>query len=273
VTSRRPDITGTLVESGLEVDVGAMSLPESRHLLFKLLPSKYAGLSADPEQVSVVDQLCKLLDGLPLAILLAAALIQQTMRTFDEALELLTEKRKLLMDWPLPNDAVASLPLAMLWEANIASLPDAARRMLQVMAFLDPDNIQEEMLLDEKVRKLHDVLPADRETYLHCLRSLSSHSLIRRDRSMLCVHRLVQDATIFRMDKEHLRNALDAAVDLIWTTFPKQSQNGLLMSSVLHLAQSYLPHVEALGKRYHEFLDSVKYKSLHLAELAYYCSW
>ncbi|KAH6617434.1 hypothetical protein F5144DRAFT_633667, partial [Chaetomium tenue] len=220
VTSRRPNITGTLVESGLDID--------------------------------------------------------QTMRTFDEMLKLLTEKRELLMRWPLPTDAVASLPLAMLWEADIASLPDAARSMLQVMAFLDPDNIQEEMLLDEKVLELHEVLwllPADRETYLHCLRSLSNYSLIRRDRSMLCVHRLVQDATIFRMDQEDLRNALDAAVDLIWTVFPKQSQNGLLMSSVLHLAQNYLPHVEALGKRYHQLAASVNYKSLHLAELAYYCSW
>ncbi|KAH6847435.1 hypothetical protein B0I37DRAFT_430992 [Chaetomium sp. MPI-CAGE-AT-0009] len=249
VTSRRPDITGTLVESGKDIAVPAMSVVESRHLLFKLLPPEYASLSADLEQVSVVDQFCELLNGLPLAIVLAAAFIQQTMRPFDETLKLLTEKRELLMRWPLPNDAVASLPLGMLWEANIASLPDAARRVLQVMAFLDPDGIQEEMLLDERVLNLHDVLPANRKAYLHCLGSLSSYSLIHRDRSMLCVHRLVQDATILRMGQEDLRNALDAAVDLIWTTFPRQSENGLLMSSVLHLTQSYLPHVEALAKR------------------------
>ncbi|KAK3366653.1 hypothetical protein B0T24DRAFT_596567 [Lasiosphaeria ovina] len=142
----------------------------------------------------------------------------------------------------MPNDAVASLPLAMLWEANIASLPDEARTMLQVMDFLDPDNVYQDMLLDERVVEQHtNVLPADRETYLHCLRNLSEYSLIRRDRSMLCVHRL--------------------------------SEHGLLMSSVVHLAQSFLPHVEALGKRYHEFAKTVDCRSLHLAELMYTCSW
>ena len=67
--------------------------------------------------------------------------------------------------------------------------------------------------------------------------------------------------------------AFDAAVDLIWTVFPKQDKNGLLMSSVLDKAQNYLPHVEALGSRYREIGSSIDYKSLHLATLIYDCSW
>ena len=273
VTSRRPDVTGTLLQKGVEIDIGALPLCESRSLMFKLLPSKYAHLSTDPAHISIVDQLCKLLDGLPLAIVLTVALIQQTMRSLDETLKLLTEKRELLMRWPLPKDATASLPLAMLWEANIANLPDNARTLLQVLAFLDPDKVQEEMFLDNRVSALHTALPQDHESYLHCLRNLSGYSLVRRDHAMLCVHRLVQQATILRMNHEDLRASFDAAVDLIWTVFPQQSRNGLLMSSFLHVAQGYLPHVEALGSRYREVGSLINFKSMHLAELTYYCSW
>lgn len=277
VTSRRPEVTGTLLYNSIEIDVGALHLFETRKLLFELLPSKYADLSTNPEQVSIADQICQLLDGLPLAVVLAAGFMKQTQRSscsLAETLKLLTEKRELLMEWNLSSKATASLPLGMLWEANIASLPESSRTLLQIMAFLDPDKVQEEMFLDSRVSTLHNALLPDHESYLYCLRSLSKYCLVRRDNAMVSVHQLVQQATIHRMDpKTDLPAAFDAAVDLIWTLFPRQSRNGLLMSSVLHVAQDYLPHVEALGSRYREFGRSIGYKSQHLAELIYDCSW
>lgn len=276
VTSRRPEITLTLLQNSVEIDVGALPLSETRNLLFELLPSKYANLSANPDQVVIADQICKLLDGLPLAVVLTASLMRQTLRSscsLAETLKLLTEKPGVLMRWNPSNNATASHPLNMLWEVNIASLPESSRTLLQIMAFLDPDKVQEEMFLDSRVATLHNALPSDDESYLHCLRSLSEHCLIRRDNATIRVHRLVQQATIHRLGPmTDLPVAFNAAVNLIWSLFARKSKNSLLVSSASREAQDYLPHIEALVSRYTEFGRPIGYKSLYLAELIFYCS-
>lgn len=276
VTSRRPEVTLTLLQNSVEIDVGALPLSETRNLLFELLPSKYAKLSANPDQIIIADQICKLLDGMPLAVVLTASLMRQTLRSswsLAETLKLLTENPGVLMRWNLTNNATASRPLNMLWEDNIASLPESSRALLQVMAFFDPDKVREEMFLDNRVAKLHNGLPSDYESYLHCLRSLSEHCLVRRDNITIRVHQLVQQATIHRLEPTtDLPAAFHAAVNLIWTLFDGKSKNSLLVSSASHEAQNYLPHVEALVSRYTEFDRSIGYKSLYLAELIFYCS-
>lgn len=275
-TSRLPEVTGALLQISVEIDVGARPLSETRNLLFELLPSKYADLSANPDQVIIADQICKLLDGLPLAVVLTASLMRQTLRSSSslaETLKLLTENPGVLMRWNLSVNTTASRPLNMLWEANIASLPDSSRTLLQIMAFLDPDKVQEEMFLDSRVVTLHNALPSDYESYLHSLRSLSEHCLVRRDNAMIRVHRLVQQAMIHRLEPTmDLPAAFDTAVDLIWTLFARKPKSSLLVSSVSHEAQDYLPHAEALVSRYTEFGRSLGYKSVYLAELIFYCS-
>lgn len=203
MTSRRPEVTLTLYHSSVEIDVGALPLSETRNLLFELLPSKYANLSANPDQAIIADQICQLLDGLPLAVVLTASLMRQTLRSscsLAETLKLLTEKPGVLMRWNLHSNATASRPLNMLWEADIASLPESSRALFQVLAFLDPERVQEEMFLDSRVAALHNGLPSDYESYLHCLRNLSEHCLVRRDNATIRVHRLVQQATIHRLE-------------------------------------------------------------------------
>lgn len=276
MTSRRPEVTLTLFHNSVEIDVGALPLSETRNLLFELLPSKYANLSANPDQAIIADQICQLLDGLPLAVVLTASLMRQTLRSscsLAETLKLLTEKPGVLMRWNLHSNATASRPLNMLWEADIASLPESSRALFQVLAFLDPERVQEEMFLDSRVAALHNGLPSDYESYLHCLRNLSEHCLVRRDNATIRVHRLVQQATIHRLEPmTDLPAAFHVAVNLIWTLFDGTSKNSLLVSSASHEAQNYLPHVEALVSRYTEFGRSIGYKYLYLAELIFYCS-
>lgn len=276
MTSRRPEVTLTLFHNSVEIDVGALPLSETRNLLFELLPSKYANLSANPDQAIIADQICQLLDGLPLAVVLTASLMRQTLRSscsLAETLKPLTEKPGVLMRWNLHSNATASRPLNMLWEADIASLPESSRALFQVLAFLDPERVQEEMFLDSRVAALHNGLPSDYESYLHCLRNLSEHCLVRRDNATIRVHRLVQQATIHRLEPmTDLPAAFHVAVNLIWTLFDGTSKNSLLVSSASHEAQNYLPHVEPLVSRYTEFGRSIGYKSLYLAELIFYCS-
>jgi hypothetical protein len=54
------------------------------------------------------------------------------------------------------------------------------------------------------------------------------------------------------MDAETQRKVFDVAVDLIWSVFPKQTEQGLLMSDVWDNCQSYMPHAESLEARFHE---------------------
>lgn len=262
-------IYSTIIDHSYEV--AALSKSESRNLLLRTLPESYD--TRDASAADAVDGICKLLGGLPLAIMLTSAFIQHTMRTFEEALQLLTEKRDWLQSWPSTEGAREILPLNMLWEANLASLPIDALNLLQVMAFLDPDSIGEDILCSPEIHKSSLKLPENDLAYLMALSSLSNYSLIRRDRSSFCIHRLLQDVTTQRMDEKTLQNSFETAVQVIWSIFPKQSAEGLLMSSQWLQCQNYLAHVEALELRFREIFHRLSSTPLPLAELTYFCSW
>lgn len=228
VTSRNPGVCLDLVDDSIEVS--AMSLAESTSLLVELLPPNLRAISA--EQSSIVIEICKMFDGLPLAMLLAASFIRKTLRTsLHETLKHLTEKRDFLLQYELPHN---SLSLNMLWGANISRLSKDALNILQIMSLLDADNFGEEMMFDEEIKRLDVSLPRNELEYFKAVDGLSDFSLIRRrDDSSLCVHRLLQDVTIQRMIATGtLQVAFGDAVLIIDALFPKQSPEGLLMSSV-----------------------------------------
>lgn len=262
-------MTSDFVEA--EHEICSMTTTESAQLLLKLLPPKYTN-----ESHIFAEKIGMLLSGLPLAISLAAGFIRQTLRTLEETLKILSRTRSLLLDWP--SDSLkgnSKYPLTVLWEANLSELPESASLLLGVMAFLDPDNIYESILRQSDFSEFSGTggqLQIESTNYLLSLRSLTNHSLVRRDATSLSVHRLVQDVTIRRMGIDARRKSFEVAVDLIWSIFPKQCEEGLLMCS-LDKCQIYMSHVESLEERYHELSRELESYPLHLAEVAYFCAW
>ncbi|KAI0416117.1 P-loop containing nucleoside triphosphate hydrolase protein [Xylaria grammica] len=270
ITSRHPQIGAALVDRDHEIR--PMSIEESKGLLYTLLPSEYQ--LRDETDAREVEMVCKLVDGLPLAIILTAGLLRETRRTLQETLQILEDKRELLLNWsPDIDDEDSSSTLTMLWEVNILSLPANALHLLQVMSFLDPDSIDEALLVNFETPTSHGVLPSDQSRFLHSIRYLFNHSMVRRDVASLSIHRLVQDVTIRRMSDAERVKMFNTAVELVWTVFPRQSEEGLLMSSLNGKCEKLLPHVESLEARFNEFSHQAECSSIHLAEIAHSCSW
>ena len=267
-TSRQPYTDRSLVDH--ELEVRQMLLEQSREFFFRLLPQNIQAWN--PEELWQAEQMCKLVNGLPLAIILATNLIRDGLATFAEILEML-KSRELLSRWSLAGSGIASeSPLAILWEANICRLRNDTLMLLRVIAFLDPDGIDETMLTNTKAQQLGDILPSEPPAIILSLRDLSDHSLIRRDTSTLSVHRLTQDATIQLMDVKTRGVAFDIAARLMWMTLPKQ-ENRMLMDSLKRTGHKYLPHIEYLKTRIWEFSLFETYRSIHFAEVAYAGSW
>ncbi|KAI0876307.1 P-loop containing nucleoside triphosphate hydrolase protein [Hypoxylon argillaceum] len=259
ITSRHPQIGATIVDD--DYDIRPMSIDESKELLYTLLPRQYQ-LGGETE-VHEAERVCKLVDGLPLAIILTAGLLRETRRTLKETSHILEQKREFLLDWsPDIDDEDSASTLTMLWEANLLSLPANSLHILQVMSFLDPDSIDEALLANFETAALYGILPSDQSSFLYSIRHLFNHSMIRRDKTSLSIHRLVQDVTIRRM-----------TVELVWAVFPRQSEEGLLMSSLNGKCETLLPHVESLEARFNEFPDKTECSPIHLAEIIHSCSW
>ena len=269
-TSRSPHIASTLMDH--DIEVLPMTIDQSIDLLSKLLPIKYQ--SAVSDEQAKAEEICRLVDGLPLAVVLIASLIREGLRTLGETLEILKKTRAPLLNWSSNSGGSSKDTLTTVWEANIARLPKDSLYLLQIMTFLDPDRVEEAMLMDGRATKLRQVLPLEPSSYLVSLQALSNFSLIRRNGSTLSIHRLVQDVTIQRMDSATRYHMFQIAVDLVWTVFPKQ-ENGLLMSSQLSSCQNYLPHVESLEAKFRDYSLSANPNSgsAQLAEVAYLCSW
>lgn len=268
VTSRRRDVAADLVMH--EHEITAMPPLGSRHLLLDLLhPSLQEQAEKD---LTVVDKICEFLDGLPLAILLTSSMIDAC-KSLSGILQRLEKSRKTLLEWSDKKKKNTPLSLMLVWEANIKNLSPDSLQLLHVMGLLDPDNFTEDMVSPEIVASQSLPLPADETSYLYALAGLSEYSLVRGDRSSICMHRLLQDVIIERMSPETLRESFNTAVQISLAVFPKQSDEGLLMSSFWLQCQKYRSHVESLELRYKQQRDRLDMHSVHFPELAYRCSW
>ncbi|KAJ3496718.1 hypothetical protein NLG97_g2459 [Lecanicillium saksenae] len=268
MTSRRRDVGSQLVLH--EHEVAALSPSDSRILLLNFLspPLRSQGL----QDIVMADKICGFLDGLPLAITLTASMICGC-QSLSSVLEKLERGRKILLEWCDTGSYATTPSLMVLWEANINDLPDSSLQLLYVMSFLDPDNFVDEMVTHEIASSSSLSLPSSEGEYLIALARLSDCSLIRRERSSLCMHRLLQDVIIERMRPETLRLVFDAAVQIVHAVFPKQPDEGLLMSSLWLQCQKYRSHVESLETRYRQQYSRLASRPIHLAELTYGCSW
>jgi tetratricopeptide (TPR) repeat protein len=185
-----------------KIELDKLPLEESmQFLLGRVGAAEEREREALPEaERQVAEQLCTLMDGLPLALDQAAAYIEQYGCTLAEYVALYQQQRVALLrlgnsvdrqDYP---DSVATTWLLSFQQVEQAS--PAAAALLRVCAFLHPDAIPEEVFLQgaaEIIPSLQAVAeePARLQAAIDILQK---HSLVRRNAEtrMLTIHRLVQ---------------------------------------------------------------------------------
>jgi hypothetical protein len=101
---------------------------------------------------------------------------------------------------------------------------------------------------------------------------LLEKELIRRDRNVLSIHRVVQEAVNYH-DVEDLQESFDVASRLVYEQFPKQLTSESLYKQ-WNVCQEYIPHGVYLSKKYSDYALSGKLKAHeYFVRLLSNCAW
>ncbi|HKY03429.1 MAG TPA: FxSxx-COOH system tetratricopeptide repeat protein [Blastocatellia bacterium] len=207
---------------------------------------------------NAASRLASELGYLPLALEQAASFILAKKARFQDyiasyrkrRLELLKESKPVAGDYP---ESVATT-----WELSfheVEKLSEAASDILRVSAFLSPDNIPFELLVEgrEQLGPFVSAALADvKEDPLainRVLEPLTRYSLIRLDSDSQTynVHRLVQEVVKERMEADAKRQRANHAVLALNQAFPSvEFENWLL-------CERLLPHAKVVARLLHEW--------------------
>lgn len=148
-------------------------------------------------------------------------------------------------------------------------LKPPARQLLELISFLDPDVIGEDLLMAASTELFSDGLQSKKSNYIEARSELLQSSLVYRDKQMqqVSVHRLVQDAILTTMDYETKELMFGQVARILWgdwpSAMPKPSKDPELpkpksTGGRLHVARwpvcaSIYPHV----LRMHQLWSSI----------------
>jgi tetratricopeptide (TPR) repeat protein len=217
--------------------------------LFLLHRASILNLDAPIDAASTSDratarEIAQAMDGLPLALDQAGAFIEETRCSLSDYLQffqtrqadLLQRRGKLVTDHP---EAVATT-----WSLsfeNVQNANPAAADLLRLLAFLDPDLIQEE-IFTEGASELGSVLQpvaTDLIKLNEAIGALLNYSLVRRNPDhTLTVHRLVQAVLKHSMNRSTQRRWAERTVRAVNLAFPQVDYDTWLQ------CQQYLPHAQ-----------------------------
>lgn len=258
----RAQASGQIAES---IEVKKLTLEEGTLLLLrasKRVRGKATIEQAKPEDRAVAEQIAQEMDGLPLALIQAAAYIDETGCSLAHYLSLYATHRQELLGRPgnlmLDYEETVTTTWSLSFQ-QIEQQSPAAAVVLRVCAFLAADAIPEE-LLARGLAELSAIPGAEGLDTLEldeALAVLRKYSLLHRNSEthMLNMHRLVQAVLKESMDEPTRRLWAERTVRIVNASFPEASY----VNDSPH--QYYLPHVQECAlfiKKYH----------LHFAESA-----
>ena len=239
------------------IEVKKLALAEGTLLLLrasKRVDGKATLEQAKPEDRTVAEQIAREMDGLPLALVQAAAFIDEAGCSLADYLdlyarhriELLARSGNLMLDYEETVMTTWSLSFQ-----KIEQQSPAAAVILHVCAFLSSDAIPEE-LLTRGLAELSIIPGAEGLNKLkleEALIVLRKYSLLHRNNEthMLNMHRLVQAVLKESLDEPTRRLWAERTVRIVNAAFPEASYS----KDSPH--QYYLPHVQECATLINEY--------------------
>ncbi|KAF1850931.1 uncharacterized protein K460DRAFT_24339 [Cucurbitaria berberidis CBS 394.84] len=254
ITSRDPLAKESSVLADTGYDVESFSSEESSLMLEMLTKREGNGRAVGDR-----------LGGLPLAIAQMASVIIRNHMSFEEFVDAWDENKEhpeyLGYDKKPGHLDGYGKNLSTAWA--IESLRHG-KPLLEIIAFFDPDGIQEVILKQYSAITL-DEYPTAHSAYLKARKELIQTSLVAKDRTekSLCVHRMVQDVTRSKMSKENYHKVFTAAVRLLVQAWPFEEFGWRHGVARWRKCEEMFPHVLSLkgyGSRVIEAVDNTDTK-------------
>jgi hypothetical protein len=284
ITSRDPLAKNMFTRRPSGLDLGPLSQQDSLSL-FKRLTT----ISNGPEDTAA-RQIADALGGLPLAISQMAGIIRRQDLTLSEFLELYTdhEEHASLYDTKFDTNLVTyPHSLSTVWAFE--RLKPQARQLLELISFLDPDVIREDLLMEASVELLSEGALFKKSNYTEARYDLLQSSLIQRDtqKQQISVHRIVQDVILATMDVAKKRFMFDKVVRILWADWPSampkpskepelpqpKSSGGRLYVGRWPACGAIYPHVLRIHQLWSSISDLSEVTRLLFAKLLTEAAW
>jgi tetratricopeptide (TPR) repeat protein len=273
ITTRIRDLGPPLIPSNFfHIDMKEMTMDESRRLLIqRMQPNlKYEKMRLHPEW-KLAGEIASLA-GLPLAMSQIAGYVNRSNISLAEFLELWNEWRGNNPVVALPTEPLAPSYTALetIWSIALSELSAEAHKLLRIMAFLDSDVIQRELLLnDHKSLSLSFLHSKSAMRYRRMIEDLGGRKLIstkKQDgRESYSVHRLLQHRLLQDLEGDEREEVFDMTFQLVRDRLPRPSID-TPDSNKWNVFKEYLPHVLSLQRIFDEALP-IMTPFIGLAEL------
>jgi tetratricopeptide (TPR) repeat protein len=206
-------------------DLEVFVLPEPAAKEFLLKRAHKGGFNPGSEADALA--IAKELGCLPLALEQAGAYIAKHHVSFAEYLKLLKESRAQLLKFPSQGGTGYQQTVATTWLVSDQQLSLTARSILQMAAFLAPDDIPRAMFIESDALVAEAVLSLAKEANAgkqeapskqhirDALAELADHSLIELEAETFSCHRLLQAALLDRLKVEDRQRWAETILKLV----------------------------------------------------------
>lgn len=232
------------------IDLDLLSMAESANLLQRLSDGYWdKDLSGNASFAALYERL----EGLPLAIVQMSAFIQARQLTLQEVVDMLVKDQyaaRVLGSNPGPYHSHYNHTVCTVWALD--DLDNRAKCLLDVLSFLDPDNINEGLLMKPPTEQPFQHFPSDKFDYIDARTSLLRASLIKRDPedSQLTIHRLVQNVVRIRLGKHQGVATFNLAVRLLYNGWPSDDARFSHSPPLWKATNPLLPHLLRIVSQY-----------------------
>ncbi|KAL7897244.1 P-loop containing nucleoside triphosphate hydrolase protein [Trichoderma sp. SZMC 28014] len=284
ITSRDPLAKSMFTRRPLGLNLAPLSEKDSLNLFNHL-----TSVSNDAEG-DMARKITHVLGGVPLAISQMAGIIRRQDLTLSEFLELYADREEhaSLYETKFDTNLITYRhSLSTVWAFE--KLKPPARQLLELVSFLDPDVIGEDLLMAASMELFPDGLQFKKSNYIEARSELLQSSLVYRDKQMqqISVHRLVQDAILTTMDDGRKELMFKKVARILWgdwpSAMPKPSRDPELpkpksTGGRLHVARwpvcaSIYPHVLRMHQLWSSIPDLSETTNLLFAKLLSEAAW
>lgn len=284
ITSRDPLAKSMFTSRPSGLDLGPLTQQDSLSLFNRL-----TAISSEEED-GTAQQISAALGGVPLAISQMAGIIRRQDLTLSEFFELYTDREEhaSLYETKFDTNLVTYRhSLSTVWAFE--KLKPKARQLLELISFLDPDVIGEDLLLEASAELLSEGAQFKKSSYIEARADLLQSSLIQRDKQkqQVSVHRIVQEAILTTMDATKKRLMFDQVVRILWAGWPSampkpskkpelpqpRSSGGRLHVGRWPACAAIYPHVLRIHQLWSAISDHSEATCLHFAKLLNEAAW
>lgn len=224
ITARKKDLVPSNLINTHQVPIESLTLEDSRRLLLQSMEPDLSqrDVLSHPE-FEAAGEAAKVVERLPLAIGMVAGFARASQCSLSYFLEIWEEKQQL--------DDIKDSPIDTIWDIGIQELPLEARKMLNILSFLDPDTIPHDLLVgnhkEPALKSLRFLDASQPKRYQRTLDNLSGRSLVnikeKAGQPVLSMHWIVQDKVKSGFDPQNHNKAFLNALELVRKKFPATS--------------------------------------------------